>query len=295
VTASRRVRVSAGEIALVEAGDVGAPAVVLLAGGLRSSHLWRNLVPLLAPWMRVLAVDLLGSGASESPPGADLRLEAHASYLRETLERLGVDRFAVAGHGHGGGVAQLLALEGAEALVLIDSIAFDAWPGPAIRELRARSGTFDRAGVEGWLREAVDIGMSHRDRLPEADLEGYLRPFAGPNGVERFERVVASLDGQGLIGLEERLAALEIPALILWGEEDRFLPVELAERLGDVLPMATIALLPGCGHLLLDDAPETVAPLIFQYLRSRYLGTPHVHEPGTVTVELGRPPLEDRW
>ena len=292
----RRVPTSGGELAMLEAGDEENPTVVLLAGALRSSHLWRNLAPLLAPWMRVLAVDLLGSGASDSPPGADLRLEAHARYVREALEGLGVGRFAVAGHGHGGGVAQLLALGGgAEALVLLDSIAFDAWPGPAIRELRSRSGTFDRVAVDAWLRGAVDTGVAHRERLSEPDVEGYLAPFAGPDGVERFERAVASLDGVGLVGLEARLAELEIPALVLWGEEDRFIPVELAERLGDALPMATIALLPGCGHLVLDDAPETVAPLIFQYLRSRYLGTPHVHEPGTVTVQLGRPSLEDRW
>jgi pimeloyl-ACP methyl ester carboxylesterase len=296
LTRERRVRVSAGEIALVEAGDAEAPAVVLLSGGLRSSHLWRNLVPLLSPWMRVLAVDLLGSGASESPAEADLGLEAHAGYVRELLERLGIGRLAVVGHGHGGGVAQLVALgDGAEALVLMDSIAFDAWPGPSIRELRARAGTFDREAVDAWLRSAIDVGMSHRDRLSEEDVEGYLRPFAGPDGVERFERVVASLDGRGLVGLERRLAELQIPALVLWGEEDRFLPVELAERLGDALPMATVALLPGCGHLLLDDAPETVAPLVFQYLRSRYLGTPHTHDDGVVTVQLGRPPQEDRW
>jgi len=292
----RRVVVSGGELAVVEAGDEENPAVVLLAGGLRSSHLWRNLVPLLAPWMHVLAVDLLGSGASDSPPGADLRLPAHAGYVREALRALGIGRFAVVGHGHGGGVAQLVALGGgADALVLLDSIAFDAWPGPAIAELRERSGTFDRAAVETWLRVAVGTGTSHPDRLSEQDVEGYLAPFAGEDGVERFERVVASLDGVGLVGLEQRLAELEIPALVLWGEEDRFLPAKLAERLGDALPMATIALLPGCGHLVLDDAPETVAPLIFQYLRSRYLGTPHVHDAGTVTVQLGRPPLEDRW
>ena len=292
----RRIPTSGGEVAVLEAGDEDSPAVVLLAGGLRSSHLWRNLVPLLAPWMRVLAVDLLGSGDSDSPPGADLGLEAHARYVREALEDLGVERFAVAGHGHGGGVAQLVALGGGtEAMVLLDSIAFDAWPGPAIQELRERSGTFDRAGVDAWLREAIDTGASHRERLSEQDVEGYLAPFAGTDGVARFERVVASLDGVGLIGLEPRMAELEIPTLVLWGEDDAFVPVEIAERLGDALPMATIALLPGCGHLVLDDAPETVAPLIFQYLRSRYLGTPHVHEAGAVTVQLGRPPLEDRW
>jgi pimeloyl-ACP methyl ester carboxylesterase len=290
----RRVRVSGGELAVVEAGDEENPAVVLLAGGFTSSHVWRNLMPMLAPWMRVLAVDLLGSGGSESPASADLRLGSHAGFVRELLEHLGVERFAVVGHGHGGGVAQLLALGGgAEAMVLMDSIAFDAWPAPSV--LEARGAELDAEVVDAWLRGMLDRGMSHRDRLSEGDLAGYLEPFAGADGIERFARVLASFDGQGLVGLEPRLAGLEIPTLVLWGEDDTFVHADVAERLGDALPMATIALLPDCGHFLLEDAAETAVPLVFQYLRSRYLGTPHVHEAGTVTVQLGRPPLEDRW
>ena len=76
------------------------------------------------------------------------------------------------------------------------------------------------------------------------------------------------------------------------------LPAELAERLGDALPWSSVALLPGCGHFLLEDAPETVGPLIVQWLRTRYLQLPqaHAHEGGAVTVELGRRPPEDgRW
>ena len=290
----RRVRVSGGELAVVEAGDEENRAVVLLSGGFTSSHVWRNLVPMLAPWTRVLAVDLLGSGGSESPASADLSLGSHAGYVRELLEHLGVERFAVVGHGHGGGVAQLVALGGgAEAMVLIDSIAFDAWPAPSVRE--AQGAPLDAAAVDAWLRAMLDRGMSHRDRLSEGDLAGYLAPFAGADGVERFARVLGSFDGKGLVDLEPRLAELEIPALVLWGEDDAFVPATLAEALGDALPMATIALLPDCGHFLLEDAAETAVPLVFQYLRSRYLGTPHVHEAGTVTVQLGRPPLEDRW
>jgi pimeloyl-ACP methyl ester carboxylesterase len=116
--------------------------------------------------------------------------------------------------------------------------------------------------------------------------------------VQRFTRIVAGFDGEGLVGLEPRLAELEIPAFVLWGEDDAFLPAELAERLGDALPWASVALLPGCGHFLLEDAPETVAPLIVQWLRTQYLRLPqaHAHDEGAVTVELGRRPPEDgRW
>jgi pimeloyl-ACP methyl ester carboxylesterase len=250
------------------------------------------LIPLLSPWMRVIAPDLLGSGDSETSDGADLRLEAHASHIRELLGGLGVERYAVAGHGHGGGIAQLLALGGdVDALVLVDSIAFDAWPAPRMRELRERLDDADPDEVMSWLEAALD-GGTRQGRLTRDDVDEYLRPFRGRDGLERFVRVARSFDGQGLTGLESRLEALEIPALVLWGEEDTFVDVELAERLGDVLPWSSVALFPGCGHFLLEDAPERVGPILFQWLRTKYLKVEHRHEPdaGPIAVTLGRRP-----
>lgn len=291
-TEKRRARVSGGELAYVDTGDPEAPPVVLLSGGVTSSYVWRHLIPLLSPWMRVIAPDLLGSGDSETSDGADLRLDAHTVSIRALLESLGVERYAVAGHGHGGGIAQLLALDGAvDALVLVDSIAFEAWPAPRMRELRERVDEVDPDEVVAWLEAALE-GGTRQGRLRKEDVDEYLRPFRGPDGLERFVRVARSFDGEGLKGLESRLEALEIPALVLWGEEDTFVHVELAERLGDVLPWSSVALFPGCGHFLLEDAPERVGPILFQWLRTKYLKLEHRHEPdaGPIAVTLGRRP-----
>jgi pimeloyl-ACP methyl ester carboxylesterase len=288
----RRVRVSGGELAFVDAGDPEAPAVVLLSGGVTSAYVWRHLIPLLSPWMRVMAPDLLGSGDSETGDAVELGLGAHASHIQELLGGLGIERFALAGHGHGGGVAQLLALDApVDSLILVDSIAFDAWPARRMRELRARLDDVDPDDVVSWLEAALE-GGTRQGRLTKDDVDEYLRPFRGPDGLERFIRVARSFDGEGLTGLESRLEALEVPTLILWGEEDTFVDVELAERLGDVLPWSSVAVFPGCGHFLLEDAPERVCPIVFQWLRTKYLKVEHRHEPdaGPIAVTLGRRP-----
>jgi pimeloyl-ACP methyl ester carboxylesterase len=287
----RVVDLDEGRVAFVEAGDPELPPVVLLSDAFGSSHAWRRLIPLLSPWMRVIAPDPLGSGDSEARPHADLSLAGHAATIRRLWEGLGVERAAVVGHGHGGGVAQLLALDGAvEALVLIDAIAFDAWPAPAIRTLRDRRDGLTPDQVEDAVLELVGRGMV-RERLAAEDLEEYLRPFRGEDGARRFARALGAFDGWGLTGLEGRLGELEVPAFVVWGEEDAFVDAAVAERLGEALSRSSVALLPGCGHLLLEDAPETVAPLVFQWLRSRYLKTEHRHEAaGPVEVYLGRRP-----
>jgi pimeloyl-ACP methyl ester carboxylesterase len=288
----RHATVPGGELAFVDAGDPESAAVVLLHGHLTSSHMWRDLVPMLSPWMRVIAPDLPGRGDSPLEGDADLSLAGQTRAVRALLERLGVDGIAAVGHGSGGGIAQLLAVEGGvEALVLMDTIAFDAWPSEQMREIRRALPIANPGRVEAWVRGAFDLGMSHRERLSEGDLEEYVRSFAGEEGMRTFARVLSALDGRGLEAISRGLARFDSPALVLWGEEDAFMDVGLAERLGDALPRASVGLLPGCGHFLLEDASETVAPLLFQWLRSQFLKVEHRHEEaGPVMVYLGRRP-----
>jgi pimeloyl-ACP methyl ester carboxylesterase len=265
------------------------PVVVLLHGFPTSSHLWRDLVPILAPRFRAVAPDLLGYGDSGRPHHPEaLTVRAQARYVRELVERLGVEEIAVVGHDIGGGVAQLLALEGGvRTLVLLDSISFDHWPVEGVRMIQAaRPEEVDPEFVQNLLELTFDLGMEERGRLMEQDLEEYVRPWReDPMALVRASR---GIDGVGLVGTEDRLAALDTRTLIVWGEEDPFQQAELGERLGDLMPGATVALLPGCSHFVTEDAPEEVTTLVARYLRTHYLGERHGHhDAGPTPVELG--------
>ncbi len=100
------------------------------------------------------------------------------------------------------------------------------------------------------------------------------------------------------------LASFEFPVLLLWGEDDDVVPVAVAEELNDAIPTSTLGLLPGCGHDLTAEAAATIAPMILEYLRARYLKMPHGHthdagraHEGMVRIQLERRPpwvdLED--
>ncbi|HZD79147.1 MAG TPA: alpha/beta fold hydrolase [Actinomycetota bacterium] len=287
----RQVELSVGRISYLEEGDPEEPAIVLLHGYPTSSYLWREFVPAFAPWFHVIAPDLVGSGDSDKPPDLPLHVRAQTAYLVELLQALGIGSCAAVGHGAGGGIAQLLALEGrVRAMVLVDSVAFDAWPTPLVREVQRRQPS--EGLPEGFLPRWLRSGMGHPERLKAETLREYLRPFQGPEGAAALLRLVRALDGRGLAGREGELARLDIPILLLWGEDDAYLPVDIAERLAEAVPTASLAVLPGCSHFLPEDAPETIAPLMFEYLRSRYLGRSHEHRGGPVVVELQRKPFE---
>lgn len=293
----RRFASSAGELAYDDAGD-GA-AVLLLHGFPSSSHLWRGLIPLMASRFRVIAPDLLGYGDSDKPDAAALDLQAQAGYVGELLQHLGVERAAVVGHGEGGGVAQLLALDGGphgafvEALVLVNSVAFDSWPAPPIREIQARlpdSMTADQ--VEELVRRVLLAGTASGAPIDEEALHTYTQAWTRREGPTALRRAARALDGRGLAGREQMFASWEFPVLILSGEEDALVPVAISERLNEAIPASTLGLLPGCGHLLPEEAPETIFPMIHEYLRARYLHAPHEHgdTSGLVLLQLEKRP-----
>ncbi len=287
----RRVGTSGGELSYVEAGD--GPPVVLLHGFPSSSYLWRREIPLLAGRMRVIAPDLLGYGESDKPPGAPLSLAAQAGYVGELLSELGVGSPALVGHDIGGGVAQLLAAGGmATTLVLVDPVAFGDWPSDGMRTVQATPRASETKEVaERIARLAFEVGMEHHAFLSPAELDVYVAPWiANPPALFRAARAV---DGRGLEGVAATLAAQGMPVFVLWGEEDAFNPSSLAERLLEALPGATVALLPGCGHFVTEDAPTTTGPLIYEFLRRNHLGEGRpAHGPsgGPVQIFLDRPP-----
>jgi pimeloyl-ACP methyl ester carboxylesterase len=282
-------------MAYVDMGN--GPPVVLLHGFPTSANLWRREAWLMAQRMRVIAPDFIGYGQSARPADADLSEPAQAEYVRELLERLGVERFAVVGHDIGGAIAQMLALGGildVRAMVLLDAASFDAWPATAVEAIQATLPDQESgATVERCVRDIFSQGIAHGHLVDTAELDAYVTSWTGDPGA--FFRAARGVSGKGLAGRDAELERLDLPTLVVWGEVDPYLNVELAERLGDAIPFSTVALLPGCSHFVTQDAPQTVGPLIYEFLRLRYLGEAHGPGPheGPVRVFLERPPPEE--
>ena len=146
------------------------------------------------------------------------------------------------------------------------------------------------------VASASDITTMLRD----AGIERYAilaHGGAGPAAVELAAREnvdVLVLIGGSVSGTDEevsRLAEREIPVFLLWGEDDAVVPADEAERLSERLPTSTLALVPGAGNDVLRQAAATVVPLVFEYLRSRYLGERHGHaDAGPVPIALTHRP-----
>lgn len=265
-----RVTIREGSIAYVRQGK-GDP-VLLIHGMPTSAYLWRDVIPPLAQDFTVFALDLLGYGDSDKLPKADLSLPAHARYVAEFMLKVGLTRATIAGHDIGGGVAQLLALERpgrVKRLILLDTVAYDFWPGSEID--RFKDPVWDkgiqRVDLRKGFRDVLSGGLAHPDRVTEALVTEYLRPFDGEGGREAYLRCARALNNRDLLIRAAEIEQLRLPILILWGEADAYLDPQIGQQLADRLPAARLVVVKEAGHFLPEDQPQETARLMRDFIQ----------------------------
>lgn len=259
----------------VEAGDRANPAIVLIHGLGGSTFDYRRLIPMLAEYRYVLAVDLPGFGYSDRPASHNYALSSQARVVRELLERLDVTTATVVGHSMGGPIAMRLAID---APGLVDRLILLA---PATDERLQRRMPPLLARLVTPLMSAM---LSHRPlRRLQMSTGVYDRSTLSDDLMDETERrsrmrgasraLASVIDG---LAAEPppNPAALVQPALVLWGESDRWLRPEDGDALVARMPNAEMRRIPNAGHLLVEEQPRLVAAAIRDFLGVRRNGAP---------------------
>lgn len=250
------------------AGTRGAgDPIVLIHGFPTSGHLWNELVPKLPRGHRIVVVDLLGYGRSDSPANADLSLHGHAHRVAGLLDELGIARAIVVGHHLGGGVAQALVTKWPKRvshLALLHSIGFDVTLTGAMAVARAF------LGITRLLPGRTLLRGVHRDLVgwyvdPDRgrhSIDQYLMAFARSGGQRALIQHLASFSERENESLAADLPLVVVPAVVVAGADDRVVPSSVASRLRQALPGATLDFIEDARHFSPEEAPDRVAEVI---------------------------------
>lgn len=267
-----RFATEAGEIAWDRFG--AGPPVVLVHGTPWSSWSWRRVAPRLAERFSVYVFDLLAFGVSDQRPGQDLSLAAHGARLAALLEFWELARPAVIGHDIGGATAlraHLVHRRPVAALALIDAVALAPWGSPFYRLVRDHAAVFEQLPAaihEGVLRAYIATAQPRPlDRELEAALIG---PWLGPVGQAAFYRQIAHGDQRDTDELEPLYDRITAPTLVIWGEDDRWIPPARGAELARRIPGARLELLANAGHLVQEDRPDELVRLLLEHLDSAF-------------------------
>lgn len=255
--------------ALPADGGADDPPVALCVHGYpESSWMWRSTLDALAGagW-RAVAPDLAGFGDSEpDPPGT---WERHVDAIERFRQALGLERVALVVHDWGGLIGLRWACENPEAvsaLVISDSgfFADGKWHGMA-KALRT-PGEGEQL-LDAITREGFDAMM--RQLSPgydDAAIAECWKCFGDDIRRRGQLELYRSGDFSKLARYDGALAALDVPVLLLWGEDDAFAPVAGAHRFARELPRAKLDLVAGAGHFVYADAPQRCAAAVAAFL-----------------------------
>jgi pyruvate dehydrogenase E2 component (dihydrolipoamide acetyltransferase) len=236
--------------------------LVLIHGFTASKEAWFFNLEALAARFRVLAMDLPGYGASskvvESPP-----LSFYAGWVLRLLDHQGIAAAHVVGNSMGGAVAMELALtqpRRVKKLVLVDSLGMGE-PTFGVLDRLVNSNT--RQEVEALLGLVVhDPAMV----LPQAVDRSF--QYRQEPGVPALLKRVAALLTEHAPDpgeIRRRMQALKMPVLVVWGREDRLLPVAHTAAVANI-PDARVHIFEKCGHL-----PQLEHALAFNTLVAQFL------------------------
>lgn len=259
----------------------GSGPALLLLHGLGCDHTtWAPVIAELSERYTVIAPDLLGHGRSDKPR-ADYSIGGYANGMRDLLTVLGVDKVTVVGHSFGGGVAMQFAYqfpERTERLMLVASGGLGPEVHPGIRAITTPGfhqvmGVLTLPGVRHLgvtgLRGLAALGLrSTRDLDEVSRIYSSFRDPAARHAIRHVVRAVVDWQGQIVTMTDRAYLTAEMPMWVVWGRDDRVIPVRHAATAASIAPDARVEILPDSGHFPHKDHPERFVQVLDEFVRT---------------------------
>jgi pimeloyl-ACP methyl ester carboxylesterase len=258
---------------VLDQGNRSGPAIVLIHGSNASYLTWQPWVRRLGDSYRMISIDLPGHGLTGAVPDHDYSQEGMVKFVKEVTDKLGLAKFALAGNSMGGGVAARYAEEypsDVSKLILVDAAGMQVKSGdrtplafrlariPVINEILLH--ITPRSLVTDGLNDAVVRKQIINDRMIDSYWD-----FARMTGTRQatLERFNLGYDN----AVAQHIGDIKAPALILWGQDDRVIPVAAAYKYNKAIPGSVLIVYPGTGHIPQEEVADQSAAAVRDFLK----------------------------
>ncbi len=263
-------------------GESDAPAIILLHGSNADLHTWQPWVDDLSRDYRVIRFDQVGHGLTGPDPEHDYTRANYTEDIEAVADALEVERFIIAGNSMGGKHALAFAIAHPDRVA--GMIIVDGSGGQRIEEMSTQEDGEDDGGNIGFtiarmpgvnllaeqitpralIAQSLEQSVSNQSMITEAMIDRYWELLRYPGNraatMARFSTTYQPLE-------EAEIASLDIPTLILWGEEDRLIPLAAGRWLDQTLPDSELVIYPGIGHLPNEEASDATLADVRQWLK----------------------------
>ncbi len=250
--------------------------IIFLHGLGGSLYTWRHLIGPLSPHYRLILFDLKGAGKSPKPYDDKYSMFDQAELIYRFILQNDLHNLTLVGHSFGGGVALLVALKLTQQnssrlsrLILIDTISYPQKLPAVIKMLRMP--------LLGWLglhlipdRTKVYKMMKSLyfddSKINPEDVEAYAAPLSLPGAKYALQQTARQIIPDNIDELIAMYPRLNVPTLIIWGQEDKIIPLENGVRLHQAIRNSRLVVIERCGHDPPDERPKELMEVIREFL-----------------------------
>ncbi|ASB90544.1 Haloalkane dehalogenase [Bacillus sonorensis] len=247
----------------------GKTTLILLHGFLSSSFCYRKIIPLLKDEFNLIAIDLPPFGQSEKSQTFIYSYQNMARVVIELVEGLNIKEAVLVGHSMGGQISLYAVREKPELFQKIVLLCSSGYLKRSPRSLIFGSHIpYFYLYIKRWLaKQGVLKNLKNvvydSSLIDQEMIDGYLKPFLDDQIFRALARLIRHREGDLT---PDDLKKIETPSLLIWGEEDRIVPVQIGKRLHQDLPDSRFFSLKDTGHLVPEENPDYVSDKIGEFI-----------------------------
>lgn len=239
---------------------------------------WRKVKDPLAAGNKLFLIDLKGFGKSPKPRDDRYSILDQADLVYDLIVENDLKNLTVVGNSYGGAVSLLLAIRlcaenpnRLSKLILIDSAGYNKFIPWYV--------TLLRIPLLGWLLVHLESNKSlakrvlkesyYNDQLiTAAEIEAYAKPLGMKNGKYALLKVAKQAIPNDIEKWIAKYPTISVPTLILWGQYDSVIPLEIGEMLDAAIPCSRLTTIPNTGHVPQEETPTPTVELIQDFLKN---------------------------
>lgn len=241
-------------------------------------YTWRNLIGPLSQSHKLILVDLKGCGASPKPRDGRYSVQDQAELIYQFIQDHDLRSLTLIGSSYGGAVALMVTTMLCEKargrlskLILLDSAGYNDSLPWHLKLLKTP--------VLGWLSIHVPLGKASTRRvlryvyydhrlITKEQIDAYSKPIRSPGARQALLQTARQAIPKNIDELTPKYKDVCVPTLIIWGEEDKVIPLKIGKMLAAAIPDSRLVILPEVGHAPHEEAPEKTIPLISEFLNA---------------------------
>ncbi len=265
-------------------GQPNGPPLLLIHGFSASLHTWEPWVERLSDDFRIISVDLPGHGLTRAPAGYSASIEAFRDAVHAFTVQQGLDHFAIAGSSMGGNTAWEYALaypEQVDALILVDASGWQdtreeaAEDPPVFKLLRnpVLSPLLRDLDNTRIVRQGLEASFVDTNLVTDTMVQRYSELSRAPGHRDILLQMTLGYRARNY-ATAERLAALNMPVLILTGDTDRLVPPAHARQFNEAIQGSQLITFQSTGHIPQEERADESAVAVREFLTQVIEGSP---------------------